>query len=221
MVTAARLTDRPWSKARWLVLAPHPDDETLGAGALINHAAKNGRLGGIVFLTDGTGSHPAGTPRLAGIRRSEARRAIRRLGAGATRIDWIDWNDGHPHEPGSQVFLLTARWLSSILEDRRIDAVAVSDRTDAHCDHVAAFDLARTALGFAHRPLALFAYHVWSAPPPGGRKVVTPTMPPGLRRHALRAHRSQTSPSLGHGFQLSRAKQRMASRDILSLRSGR
>ncbi|WP_312082777.1 PIG-L family deacetylase, partial [Brevundimonas sp.] len=47
----------PWRSARWLVIAPHADDETLGAGALIRQAAETGRLAGVVVLTDGAGSH--------------------------------------------------------------------------------------------------------------------------------------------------------------------
>ena len=53
------LAASPWRGARWLVIAPHPDDETLGAGALIHHAAARNRLGGVVFLTDGGGSDSA------------------------------------------------------------------------------------------------------------------------------------------------------------------
>ena len=39
----------PWRSARWLVIAPHADDETLGAGALIHQAAEAGRLAGVVI----------------------------------------------------------------------------------------------------------------------------------------------------------------------------
>jgi LmbE family N-acetylglucosaminyl deacetylase len=218
MVTAERLTASRWAGARWLVLAPHPDDETLGAGALIAHAASSGRLGGIVYLTDGTGSHPAGTPRLAVTRRAEARHAIGRLGAGSVAIDWLGWQDAHPHHPECRSFARDAARLAACLRHRRIDAVAVTDHSDDHCDHVAAYRLAAAAAALARRPITLFAYHVWSAVPPASRRVVTPAMPQGRRAHALRAHRSQMSPLMGDGFRLSRASTRMAERDILTLR---
>lgn len=73
----------PWRSARWLVIAPHADDETLGAGALIHQAAEARRLAGVVILTDGAGSHDhsdaASRARLVRTRRLEAGRAVRRL----------------------------------------------------------------------------------------------------------------------------------------------
>lgn len=42
-----------FARARWLVLAPHADDETLGAGALVWQTATSSRFAGVVYLTDG------------------------------------------------------------------------------------------------------------------------------------------------------------------------
>lgn len=210
-----------WSQARWLILAPHPDDETLGAGALIVDCSARDRLGGIIFLTDGTGSHPDGTPRVAMTRRREARHAIGRMGAAAIPKIWMGWRDGHPHPVDSSAFTRGADRLAAFIRWHRIDALAVSDLSEAHCDHVAAYHLAEAALQRAKRPVALFAYHVWSDAPLCVRRIVTPAMLPGRRLHALRAHRSQMSPVLGPGFRLPREKFRMATRDILTLRSDR
>lgn len=220
MVKTELLARSRWARARWLVLAPHPDDETLGAGALIANAAAHGRLGGIAFLTDGTGSHPPGTPRVAATRRAEARSAIRRLGDAQVPIDWIGWRDAHPHAADSATFLRDAARLAAWLRHRRIDAIAVADHTESHCDHVAAYRLAEAAVRLARRRIALFAYHVWSAAPTTARRVATPPIALGRRRHALRAHRSQLSPSLGDGFRVPREKLRMAACDVLTLRSG-
>ena len=207
-----------WAAARWLVVAPHADDETLGTGALIAHAAKHGRLGGVVYLTDGTGSHPDGTPRLAIVRKAEARGALRRLGAGDVRVDWLGWRDAHPHEAGSAAFRRSAATLAGWLRDRKIDAIAVSDRLDRHCDHQAAYRLAQAAASIARRGVSVFGYHVWSVPAAGARRLRTPPMPPGKRRAALHAHRSQTTPLLGDGFRLAARQVRMQADDILTLR---
>nr|WP_240511614.1 PIG-L family deacetylase [Novosphingobium panipatense] len=207
-----------WSKARWLVLAPHPDDETLGAGALIAHCAASDRLGGIIFLTDGTGSHPEGTPRVAMTRRKEASHALGRINAAAIPKIWMGWRDGHPHPIESKAFARDANRLAALIRWRRIDAIAVSDHSEAHCDHVAAFRLAEAASRRARRPVSLFAYHVWSDPARHVRRITTPALPIGRRRHALLAHRSQMSPVLGKGFRLPREKLRMPARDILTLR---
>ena len=42
-----------------LVVAPHPDDESLACGGLIAEARAQGRLVRVVIVSDGTGSHPA------------------------------------------------------------------------------------------------------------------------------------------------------------------
>lgn len=219
MVMNEPLRRSRWAKARWLIFAPHPDDETLGAGALIAHCAAHGRLGGIIFLTDGTGSHPDGTPRVAITRRREARHAIGRMGAGKISTVWMGWRDAHPHPVNSNIFARDADRIAALIRWQRIDAVAVSDHSEAHCDHVAAYYLAAAALRRAKRAVALFAYHVWSEPPPGARRVATPPMLSGRRRYALRAHRSQMSPILGDGFRLPRDKFRMTACDVLTLRS--
>jgi LmbE family N-acetylglucosaminyl deacetylase len=109
-LTALTLRRSRWAQARWLVLAPHPDDETLGTGALIADAAARDALAGVVFVTDGAGSHPhetvASRSRLVATRRHEAKVALRRL-AGArnsVRPIFMDWPDARPRNPGEPAF---------------------------------------------------------------------------------------------------------------------
>lgn len=210
------LLDRsPWRHARWLVMAPHPDDETLGAGALVYHAVAQKRLAGIVFLTDGGGSHPQGTAGLRAVRRREARHAVSRLSAGSAPVDWLGWQDGEPCEPGSARFDRTAMRMAAIIRARRVDALAVSDPGDGHCDHIAAYDLACDARARSRRKLQIFTYSVWDDAVCRGMRLRTPPMPVSLRRQALRAHRSQLSPSMGEGFRLPSPMLRMRSADCL------
>ena len=42
-----------------VVIAPHPDDESLACGGLIAEAHAEGRPVRVVIVSDGTGSHPA------------------------------------------------------------------------------------------------------------------------------------------------------------------
>ncbi|WP_301749668.1 PIG-L deacetylase family protein [uncultured Erythrobacter sp.] len=209
------LARSPWRGARWLVLAPHPDDETLGAGALIHHAAARNRLGGVVFLTDGSGSHPQGTPYLRAVRRREARRALGLLTEWPVPIDWLGWADGNPSHEASTAFGRSARRLGTMIRNRRIDALAVSDPGDRHCDHVAAFQLALAARVQSRRALQIFTYSVWHDLACRGTRFATPTMPSGVRRRALSAHRSQLTPSMGEGFRLPDSMRRMAPADQL------
>jgi LmbE family N-acetylglucosaminyl deacetylase len=73
------LEDRPF-----IVVAPHPDDESLACGGLIADACRQGLPGKVVIVSDGAGSHPnskAYPPdRLMALRKEEAKRAGSELG---------------------------------------------------------------------------------------------------------------------------------------------
>src|ERR1700757_119645 len=68
-----------------LVLAPHPDDETLGAGGLIARLCRAAVPVTIVAITDGEGAY-ADTPHLGAVRVLEQNEALRRLGVPERRI---------------------------------------------------------------------------------------------------------------------------------------
>lgn len=211
----------PWRSARWLVIAPHADDETLGAGALIHQAAEAGRLAGVVILTDGAGSHDlpdlASRARLIRTRRLEAGRAVRRLaGNAAAPPVFLDWPDAQPASPGNMAFEATARRLAALCRKRHVDAIAVTGPDDPHCDHQAAAQLARRAAGMARRPVAVFDYIVWGAAPSGSKlRITTRPLRAGLRAYALSAHQSQLTPMFGPGFRLETQRGLRAASDTL------
>jgi len=215
----------PWRSARWLVIAPHADDETLGAGALIHQASAAKRLAGVVVLTDGAGSHDhpdlASRARLIRTRRLEAGRAVRRLaGAAAAPPVFLDWPDAQPASPGSMMFEATARCVAALCRDRRVDAIAVTAPEDPHCDHQAAAQLARRAAGIARRPVAVFDYVVWGAPPSGSKlRITTRPLRAGVRAYALSAHQSQLTPMFGPGFRLETQRGLRAASDTLYRRN--
>lgn len=224
---APHIGARPWRRLRWLVLAPHPDDETLGAGALIRQAARERRLAGLVYLTDGSGSHDVGEGgrgRLVDTRRREGELALRRLaGPACPPPARLGWRDAAPPAAGTPAFGRACRTLAALCRARRVDALAVTALGEPHCDHDAAARLAYALRRVARRPIAIFEYAVWGDAPARSRYRAVRTAPfaPGLRRHALFAHRSQLGASLGRGFRLPRAATRMPCRDILYQRRTR
>ncbi len=145
----------------WLILAPHPDDETLGCGALIAALSANGSRVHTAFVTDGAGSHPEAPgwsrKRIAGLRRTEAAAALFALN-GASALH-LDWPDADPPAPGSQVFERTADRLAAWCRARGIRRIAVTWSGEPHCDHAAAAALAE-AVG---QRIAVRVYHylVW------------------------------------------------------------
>ncbi|KMS56574.1 GlcNAc-PI de-N-acetylase [Novosphingobium barchaimii LL02] len=221
------LSAHPWRHLRWLVLAPHPDDETLGAGALIAQAAAYGRLAGVVYLTDGSGSHGDDCPpacNLVSMRKREAAHAMFRLtGSRSCGPVHLGWKDAAPAAPETTAFLATTRKVAALCNRLKVDAIAVTALHEPHCDHVAAAMLAYAVHAMAKRSILVAEYVVWAAAPERRtcRVLRTETMLPGTRRHALRAHRSQLTASYGPGFRLAIAQQRMPDRDTLFLRRSR
>jgi LmbE family N-acetylglucosaminyl deacetylase/SAM-dependent methyltransferase len=82
---------------RLIVVAAHPDDESLGAGGLIGAAARHGIPVTVIVATNGEASHPHSpthTPAdLAAVRRVEVVAAVRALAA-AARVRLLDLPDG-------------------------------------------------------------------------------------------------------------------------------
>lgn len=223
-MVALSLSAKPWRGSRWLVLAPHPDDETLGAGALIAQTAQEGRLAGLVYLTDGSGSHetaPGRSRRLVCTRKREAAAALRRLTGNRHQSPLhFDWKDAAPAPSHDPAFDQAARQLHALCRRWQVDAIAVTARHEPHCDHEAAARLAYAVGKRAKGRLVVAEYVVWAqAPDPRTHKALrTAPMPRGQRRHALAAHRSQLTASHGPGFRLSASRRAMPSSDVLYLR---
>ena len=189
---------RDLSRRRWLILVPHPDDETLGAGQLICSLAEAGRAPQIVYLTDGAASHPASPSwppaRLASLRRREARAALRDLmGPSAPPPLFLDWPDARPWRAEEDGFDRAARRLAGLMRRGRLSAIASTWLHEPHCDHAAASALARaTARRVRPRP-NLYEYLVWGwdRPEAGGLAtdsaiVLAPQPPPSPARGAGR-----------------------------------
>lgn len=149
-----------------LIIAPHPDDETLGCGGLIVRERKAGRRVHIAFLTDGSQSHrghPLLKPTaLAKLRQVEAIAATACLGVPADELTFIDLPDGELPRlaPGERERAVNA--LSSLLGRLQPATLLVAYRRDGSSEHEAAFPLVTAVLNQAQvRPL-LLEYLVWA-----------------------------------------------------------
>ena len=145
-----------------MVLAPHPDDESLGCGALLAHAFSAGTGARIVCLTDGSASHRGSRryppARLASLRRCELADAIRCLGGDLSDILWLGEPDGQSERSDrkASVIRLLIR-LSARLGARSIFAPLASD---PHSDHRAAAAIAAEVAAGAG--LAHYGYPIWT-----------------------------------------------------------
>ncbi|MCD9028130.1 PIG-L family deacetylase [Luteimonas sp. BDR2-5] len=120
---------------RLVVVAPHPDDEALGAGGLIATARAAGLDVRVVSVTDGEACYPGvdawPAARLRAARRRELARAMACLGVCAGAITSLDLGDGH--------VAAQERVLSDALRPllRSGDRVLTTWRGDGHPDHEA------------------------------------------------------------------------------------
>lgn len=145
-----------------LVMAPHPDDESLGCGGLLSLAARAGVPVRIVFMTDGGGSHPGSTEyppeRLRDIRESEAIEAAGVLGFAADSVIFLRRPDGALSDHGSEGDVLVAEIVKEV---RKLGAGLILSTWifDGHADHITT---ARLAQRVARETGAkLYYYPIW------------------------------------------------------------
>ena len=160
-----------------LVLAPHPDDEVIGAGGAILGLVAAGARVVVVQATDGSaGAALAGLPdaERRAVRLREAAAVAERMGVAA--VEW--WREDNAHfaqTPGN------VERLRALLERERPALVFVPFPTDTHPDHVTLARILAAALapgGASGAPpdALVLGYEVWSVVPPTHVHDVTPLM---------------------------------------------
>lgn len=188
-----------------VVIAPHPDDESLGCGGLLAMLSKQGRPSRVVIVSDGTGSHPNSRshprPVLRSLRQAEARDAVAALGSPPPIF--LDWGDGDVPDCGPRF----EKAVTSMTEAAHgFGTLVATIALDPHKDHVATWAIAQESARRGGQ--RLLGYPVWSwrhlypamapiepvrmaKPPRGVRLDIAAVLP--SKRKAVMAHRSQTT----------------------------
>ena len=184
-----------------LVLAPHPDDESLGCGGLIAAAQAGGRAVFVLVLTDGTGSHPGSVAypaaRLRQLREAESRQAAHMLGLPEQHVSFLGLTDAHAPQRG-EAAEAAAQAIATHARACGAMTILTTWRHDPHCDHLAASLLGERAAELLGADL--FEYPVWGWTLPGRRLLeagpvagfrldVSAHLP--AKRRAIECHRSQ------------------------------
>ncbi|HEX9161692.1 MAG TPA: PIG-L deacetylase family protein [Thermoanaerobaculia bacterium] len=153
---------------RTLVVAPHPDDESLGAGGLIAHVARRGANVRVVFLTHGENNpwpqriarrrwHISDHDRRewGRARRREAKRALIALGVPPQAAIFLEYpDDGLPQLEKNALPETIAR----VLREFRPTLLVIPSADDFHPDHRATHRAVQRALageGIEHPELIL------------------------------------------------------------------
>jgi LmbE family N-acetylglucosaminyl deacetylase len=187
-----------------VIVAPHPDDETLGLGATAALLARRGVSVQVVSVSDGEAAYPGlgahDRARLAAVRRAECRRAAAILGVHEPLS--LGLPDGELDRCEDTV----ADLLDGILDDQPAGAWCVATwRKDGHPDHEA---VGRAAAAAARNAGAVFAEYpvwMWHWATPGDPAVPwqctrrPPLSPAAIaaKRQAAQAFSSQLTPPSG------------------------
>jgi len=129
-----------------LVVAPHPDDETIGCGGTIRRKTLAGCAVTVVIAADGGDT----------TRRAECIEACRRLGVPEASVIFLGFPDGDlaGHRAELQVRL------RSLLAELRPSEVFGPAAVDNHADHRTLAEATRDACSASGQP-ALYEYPVW------------------------------------------------------------
>jgi LmbE family N-acetylglucosaminyl deacetylase len=192
---------------RLLVIAPHPDDETIGAHALMTRMRWRGVAVRVLVVTDGAASHPSSLrwprPRLVAERRRESRRVLRQIGVAASAITFLDLPDGRAHTRDDAI----RRGLTRAIGHHRSTLIVGPANSDDHLDHRTVADCVAALPRLGIRVLA---YPVWPAGvrPAGFRAIFLTTGERLAKRRALRSYRTQAGRVTDDpaGFAMSRAQ---------------
>ena len=185
-----------------LVIAPHPDDETLGCGGLLAQLFAAHAPCLVALLTDGAHSNPASLAwppaRIAAQRALELDAAMAELGGGPDAVMRLGFQDGNAPHPGEPAFEAGVAVLLELAETIAATSVVATWAEDPHGDHQAAAAMAARvadATGAAH-----WSYPIWSWMRPPDEPVEAADVTTGWldisevldrKRRAIARHESQ------------------------------
>ncbi|MBE9060881.1 PIG-L deacetylase family protein [cf. Phormidesmis sp. LEGE 11477] len=193
---------------RVVVVAPHPDDETLGCGGAIAHFCQHGIPVQVMIMSDGTQSHPNSkrfpAEALRQIRELETGEALKLLGT--ENMTFFRWPDTAVPSLGESLgqqerFAKAVQRCDRYFRAYLPDLVFLPWQYDRHCDHRATWQIVRYCLKSWAQPPRQLAYSIW-----GDDTAGLASLPAGetgwrldirsvenLKRQAAFAHRSQTT----------------------------
>jgi LmbE family N-acetylglucosaminyl deacetylase len=208
---AARSRTLPLPAAGWvtLVIAPHQDDEVLGCGGLIASRRRAGSHVHILYVTDGSGSHPKHpslTPEaLAVWREAEAREAMQILGVENSACSFLQARDGTLAQLDAAAASELVGKLATVIGQVKPDEICLPLRHDGSSEHDANFILVQSALAQTAQRPRLLEFPVWSwwnptllvKPLFRSHRIWRARFPSlaGAKRRALAAYASQTEPT--------------------------
>lgn len=152
-------------RQRVIVVAPHPDDETLGCGGAIALLCDKGYRVKVLVISDGTGSHPNSqtypAPLLQSVRSQETIAALGILGVESSAISFLQLKDGALPTVTSPTFAGAKALCLSYLQATLPDTIFLPWRFDPHADHRASWQLIQAAVLSLGITPQIIEYPIW------------------------------------------------------------
>lgn len=185
--------------SRAVMVAPHPGDEVIASGGLLQVLAHHGHPLELISVSDGSASHPGSEVwperRLSVFRPQESAEALRRLGLPLHSLKWIrgGFADSALSEREQSLVSFISRYL------RPGDVVFSTWREDGNLDHEAVGRAAAKAaaqVGARFCEIPVWAWHnscseEHQIPWQRARKLRLDTWTVARKRHAAHAYASQ------------------------------
>ncbi|WP_310488614.1 PIG-L family deacetylase [Chamaesiphon sp. VAR_69_metabat_338] len=154
------------SRQRAVVVAPHPDDETLGCGGAIALMCAKGYDVKVAIVSDGTGSHPNSqtylAPALRSLRELETLAALKILGIeDRSRVTFLGLQDGAVPTLAAPTFLAAKLRCQRYLRQTLPDTIFLPWRADPHPDHRATWQLFQAAILSLGISPQIIEYPIW------------------------------------------------------------
>ena len=175
--------------SRVVVVAPHPDDETLGCGGSLVKHIKAGAAVKVVILTDGRKGDPLGRykslAKYIELRETEAKKACKVLGVSDVEF----WRFGDQELVCHKAEVLTR--LVKLFESFQPELIYAPSANEDHSDHQVANELVWGATNESLSVRYVVQYEI--SPPAIVNCYIDITNQWRKKRRALRVYKSQTS----------------------------
>jgi LmbE family N-acetylglucosaminyl deacetylase len=161
------------AQTRLLVVAPHPDDETLGCGILLQQVLAAGGEVCVLLLTDGDNNpwpqrylerrlviDDTARQRWGARRREEVMHALARLGVPTSALHALGWHDMELTSRLRDEMTESVASIRAVIDAFKPNLVCGPALRDSHPDHGAAHVLCRLALAGMEPAPRLLAYPV-------------------------------------------------------------
>ena len=194
---------KKWGKI--LIIAPHQDDESLGCGGTIALLRKTGIPVHVVFVSDGSKSHPNSKKypyeKLVTLRENEAVNALEILNVDVEEITFLRLKDSELPVKNSSGFENAVHLMQQLLLKVKPQTVILPWQRDPHKDHRATWEITDLAIKQTDSSIRKLEYLVWlwergnveDLPQPGECKVWEINIEQTIvqKKQAIAAHISQ------------------------------